>query len=86
MSRKDSQARHAINRARERYGLYLTVNDLIKLRGMIVAGEGRRVRRLRASDTYVLTHNGVEVLAVYDRRSKNIVTFLDQGTIKSYAV
>ena len=78
-SKSKSQKDHAIRRARERYGLYVTSNDYIeacrRIRGgkaKFVDRESNRVSRFRVELA------GMEVPVIYDSLRGTIVTVLPE--------
>lgn len=76
-NKRKSQGLHAIRRARERYGLHLTQNDLAQLvrdiqegRAWLTARQSNRVSH------YDMMTRGLTVRVVYDHARHQIVTFL----------
>lgn len=83
---KRSQQRHAIKRARERYGLTVTADDLEDLARRIrheppdetVTFVGRQTRRVSA---YRAQLHGVEVAVLYDKHTHTVMTFLTKDAV-----
>jgi hypothetical protein len=69
---------HAKKRALERYGLVLTTADLRVLVSQIQSNGAKLVedQSLRVG-VFMLTAREKEVLVAYDRKRKEIITFLD---------
>lgn len=75
------RARHAIERAQERYNLLLTTTDIRRLEQTILAGKALIVRRADPNDTVLVQHKGVSLVAVVYRPNGNIVTFLPRESL-----
>ena len=80
---------HAIERARERYGLDLTRDDLEEMAGLIAAGEAVRLRveRDRRFEVYWLRFKGRLLVVSYEPVVGRVVSFLPPDSVKvgSYA-
>jgi hypothetical protein len=66
---------HAFMRARERYGIHLTADDMVQIFDACMAGRAPKLSTDEDGDAYVITHNGATVFPVI-RRQAIIVTFL----------
>lgn len=77
MGKKLAQRKHAKRRALERYDLALNRDDLRAWVKQIQEGQARKLEQqsLRVGK-YVITHQGQEVVVIYDRHRKTIVTCL----------
>lgn len=68
---------HIIERAYERYGIIVSVDDVIHMRNCIVAGESVLVERQEESETHiVMTPSGRAMKAVFISPKQIIVTVL----------
>ena len=75
MSKRKAQRRHAKRRARERLGIRLHDDLLIKMVRRIQAGEMEfHSRQSNRVSRYMDRIDGEHVLVVYDRHRKTIVT------------
>lgn len=83
--REKQQLKHAVRRAKERYGLYLTKHDYLNLVSQVRQGKATCVGRdsLRVT-VWVVAHIGVEMLAVYDSVRGRIATFLPMRSKSQY--
>lgn len=71
------QRLHAIQRARERLGLYLEFSDLAVIRSRIEQGVARRLGRTsKTRILYELRFQKRNCRIVYDRSTQEVVTFL----------
>ena len=75
-----SQKKHALRRCAERLGINLTdkaynelVDDISNNRAVFHSKQSNRVSRFK------VTIDGTEVIAVYDKHRKTIVTFLHEN-------
>ena len=60
---------HALRRARQRYGQYLTMADLDAISDMIRNGKGRCVEvKSRTVTIWDVTYNGVEMRVAYSKK------------------
>jgi hypothetical protein len=80
-SKRVAQFLHARARARERYGLSLTWEDVDRIVKCIqqrqsVALVSRTCKRITVWD---VLYEGRTVRVVYDRRERNLITFLPEG-------
>lgn len=85
MTKAQAQRKHAMKRARERYDVWLTDRDYDALvfqiqqsQAVLVFNESVRVGH------FIVTHEGVHMLACYDRNRKTIATFLPYEALKGY--
>lgn len=67
---------HAIDQARDRYGLALRREDVDTLIGQIMAGKAVYVRHDGPCDIYLVKWQGVVMVACYDPNAECIKTFL----------
>ncbi|MBL0920708.1 MAG: hypothetical protein IBJ10_01125 [Phycisphaerales bacterium] len=68
---------HAIKRARERFGVELTFNDLERMTQAIRAGRLQRLHADRQCTMHLVTFpDGARAVAVYDVRDRSIRTLL----------
>ena len=67
---------HAIERAKERYGLELTSRDLLAISKDVEAGNWKLQRARESVDYCIGSYNGVPVRIVYARDKCQVVTFL----------
>jgi hypothetical protein len=77
IDKRSAQILHSIKRARERYGLELSIADIESIAQLIRAQKTRRVKDV--SNTRViheLDFNGITVLVVYDKKRHTLNTFL----------
>jgi hypothetical protein len=77
-SKKKAQQVHARRRARERYNVYLSNDDLDEMCRAIQGGETEAIERQsnRVTVHRVTMPNGASARAVYDSKRKQVVTFL----------
>ena len=76
-----NQRFHAKRRARERFGLELNRQDLREIAGQIQNGKDARLlgqESLRLSH-WMVSYQGTEMHAVYDKKRHQVVTFLPVG-------
>ena len=72
---------HAIKRAKERYGLDLTSDDLEEIGKMIRAKKGRCVeKRSNVASVWELRYNGQAVRVLYSRTFKIPMTFMEMAS------
>src|SRR5690242_4482776 len=74
-----SVKRHAIRRARERYDVWLEIEDINAFNQIIRAGLGRTIEdrsKRRGLKVFVTSLCGVEMAAVYDPKKTCVATFL----------
>lgn len=77
--RTRNRRQHVIDRARERWDILLTVEDVEGLDYVLSLGLGRRIERRkkrRGAKCFVTTLGGVEIPVIFDSGSKKIVTVL----------
>ena len=87
-TKKTGQRRHAQRRARERLGRTFSRIDLARMVEMIQRGKSTSVPLRRPTNRvsgHRLTYEGATVIAVYDRKRRNIVTFLCEDMIAAPA-
>ncbi len=70
---------HAITRARQRYGLELTVADLDTIRANIATGNSVLTRRDRRGEVHIVQIQGATILAVVNRDNDYVCTVLALG-------
>jgi len=70
---------HAILRARERYGIELTISDLLQIGAKIRTGLSVLTRRRGCSEVHLVMHGGTALLAVYKPDERVIATVLPPG-------
>jgi hypothetical protein len=73
---------HAQKRARERYDLYITVADIVKLEEKIRAGEAKKLLEESNSRRHYLIDD--QWIVVYNRKLQAITTFLPPDAIFGY--
>jgi hypothetical protein len=80
--------RHSCRRARERYGLRLSQNDLAFIKRIIVSGNSALIERQgKHKSLYCVIFHGVNLYPVYNRQREEIITFLPddhRAVIKYY--
>lgn len=77
--RTRKRRQHVINRARERWDILLTLEDVEGLDYVLSLGLGRRMERRakrRGARCFVTTLGGVEIPVIYDGGSQKTVTVL----------
>lgn len=83
-SKAENQRRHARQRARERFGLELDEHQLRAVVNRIQRGESRFLeKQSNRVSLHQVEYMGAEMVVVYDRRRKNVVTVWpseDQGS------
>ncbi len=75
--------KHAIQRAKERYGLTLTIRDCVAIARQIQHGQNDHTvwlgklpaRGKGARSVFRIHYNGVWLIAIYSNRLKNVLTF-----------
>lgn len=78
--KRNAQILHAIRRARERYGLELSIADIESLAKIIRTQTTKKVKALSNSRTvHELTYQGITVLVIYDKKRHTLVTFLPRS-------
>lgn len=76
-----AQFLHARARARERYGLFLKWEDVDRMVRAIQQREAVLVQRTcRRLSVWDVPHSGRTCRVVYDRRFRNLVTFLPRDS------
>lgn len=70
---------HAIARARERYGIELTISDLRQIVAKIRTGLSVVTRRRECSEVHLVLHDGTALLVVYRPADRCIATILPPG-------
>lgn len=76
-SKADNQIRHTLDRAKKRYGMYLTRRDLRLIVMLIQQGKARLVEvRSERARVYELEWEGQLVRVAYDAKRKNTASFL----------
>lgn len=76
-NKKKTELKHAIKRARQRFGLELKEHHIFEIVKMIQRGEG--VYLHKQSDRishWILNYSGRDMIAVYDKNRGMVVTFL----------
>lgn len=74
--------RHAIQRARERYQVFFTLDEMEKLSRRIQRGEGKHLWTESGSRTHWLIDD--QFIVVYNKNIKAIATFLPPENIFNY--
>lgn len=69
---------HRLERAKERYGLDLTLSDIAALERQIAEGRAPLLKRKTDGLIYGVRHGDVVLFAVIGHRPPHIVTFLTQ--------
>jgi hypothetical protein len=79
MNKLEAQNIHAVNRAKERYDLELSVDDLKQIANKIRKGKSRFVaaETLRITK-HLVEHKGVVLLVVYEKNMNSVCSFLLQ--------
>jgi hypothetical protein len=68
---------HALRRAVERYGAYLSRRDLDELAVKVKKGKARFIRRISGTRTeWLVVHHGRTFRVGYSKSTKQITTFL----------
>ena len=67
---------HAINRAKERYDVALTVYDLATLRRQIEDNRAVKLADMTAAERWLVMHGDTAMIAVFDRVRRRILTFM----------
>lgn len=77
LTKKQSEAIHAKLRAIERYGVSLNNRDLEIIVGRIKNGNSKTIeKQSNRVSVHKVEYQGVEMIAVYDKHRKMIITFL----------
>lgn len=77
MDKKQGQLRHARRRARERYGLHLTDDQVRSIANRIKDGEAQVLRRPTCRIWIYRVHwQRRDLIAAYDRKRQTIASFL----------
>jgi hypothetical protein len=77
--------KHAIERARQRYGIVLDLAALRLLEGQIAAGRATVLTKIAEGVQRVLvTHAGKQMVAIFDHQSRKITTFLPRQGWSDY--
>lgn len=77
-------SRHAISRAKERYGLDLSIEDLGKIKYMICSNQSviKLINNVgECRQVHSLKYQGKKIFPVYDERSGLIVTFYSEEMV-----
>ena len=67
---------HAITRARERYGVELSLRGLTKLRNACRDRKGIMLRTRDGGEWWAVLHANLALIAVFDRQANRVVTIL----------
>ena len=80
MNKIESQNIHAIKRAKQRYGVDITVLDLKKIANKIRKGKSIFVERstLRIVK-HLVNHKGIDMLVAYDKNRNSVCSFLPKS-------
>ena len=72
---------HAIERAKQRYGVDLTMADLNEIREAILTGKSVLMGRREefSSSTHLVKHKGVAMKAIFSDEHEIIISFADKG-------
>ena len=77
LDKKEAEQRHALQRIHKRYGFKLSRKQLRSLIHQIQGGSARFIERESNNRSkFVVQHEGEELLVVYDKKRKMIVTAL----------
>lgn len=75
--KRNAQILHSIKRARQRYGLSLSISDIEHIAKLIRTQATKRVKALTNTRVvHELECQGKTVLVVYDKKRHSIATFL----------
>lgn len=87
LSKQAAQFRHAVKRARERYGLELDRDQYMVLCQQIQDGVGEYLgRQSNRLTVWRIGYGGCSYNVVYDKQRHRIVTFLPPGIIDAKGV
>ena len=86
MTKTESEYRHAVKRAAERYACFVDPHWLVRsVRRLIRGGDSFPVHTASKRKTHhVVVLAGCVVLAVYDKQRKQVVTLLPSHNVWSY--
>jgi hypothetical protein len=77
MTKAQSNCKHTQRRAYERYGLELSRRDIDEIVDKIQSNNGKFIRKdSRTRTLWRICHKTVDMLVVYDKRTKTLVTAL----------
>ncbi len=76
MNKRQARKSHLIRRARERFGLNLTNDDLIFIKRQISAGSAVCLRATPTSEIWLVCFAGVYMRAAYDPLRNQMTTFM----------
>lgn len=77
MNKEEAQTRHALKRAKQRYGKNLSVIDLKQIANKIHAGNSVFVERTtRRITKHLVWYKGTRYLVVFDKTRSRICSFL----------
>lgn len=76
MNKRQARKAHLIRRARERFGLELTNDDLIAIKRQISARSAVCLREGATSEIWLVTYKGVHMRAAYDPLHNQMTTFM----------
>ncbi len=72
--------KHAVERARERYGVHLSGSEMMRFARLIANGETILLHRERkrgvAKELHIIQHGGIDLPAMWCPETRAIVTFL----------
>ena len=72
---------HAIEQAKERYGIDLVLWDLVNIRDKIESGKSLLMGTdpNRPTQTHIVTYRDTEMQVIFDPKSRCVVTFYEKG-------
>jgi hypothetical protein len=76
MNKRRARKAHLIRRARERFGLELTNEDLIAIKRQITAQSAVCLREGTTSEVWLVHYQGVYMRAAYDPLRNQMTTFM----------
>lgn len=82
-TKKDNQIAHAKKRAAERYGLVLNRREYMEVVNLIQDGKAQFMYRTsNRLAVFSLTYMETDVVVVYDKQRKTVVTFLPKECLQ----
>jgi len=75
--KQHTQKKHALRRAKERYGFIINDSLYDQFCAWIRDGKSRLIKKqTHRVSVHEIKHNGNKIIAVYDKQRKSIATFL----------